>query len=57
MKRMIFELQVTGLGDNEDEARNDAVEQLSNTIHDHVEISSWLTLKSTEDVDDDEDSC
>ena len=52
MKRIIFKLEVTGLGDNEEEAKRDAVEQLTNTIYDHVEISSWLEVKSVEEVED-----
>ena len=52
MKRIIFKLEVTGLGDNEEEAKRDAVEQLTNTIYDHVEISSWLEVKSIEEVED-----
>jgi len=52
MKRIIFSMELTGLGDNEQEARKDAIEQLQNTIHDHVEISSWLEKKSEEEVED-----
>lgn len=52
MKRIIFTMELTGLGDNEEEARKDAIEQLQNTIYDHVEIKSWLDVKKVEEVDE-----
>lgn len=52
MKRIIFTMELTGLGDNEEEAKNDAIEQLQNTIYDHEEISSWLNVKKVEEVED-----
>lgn len=52
MKRVIFNMQLTGLGDTVDDARRDAIEQLSNTVHDHVEITSWLDVEKVEDVED-----
>lgn len=55
MKRIIFTMELTGLGSNEEEARADAIEQLQNTVHDHVEITSWLDVKKVEEVEDDEE--
>ena len=51
-KRITFSMELTGLGDNEEEAKNDAIEQLQNTIHDHVEIKSWLEVKKVEEVEE-----
>ena len=52
MKRIIFTMEVTGLGNNEAEAKADAIEQLQNTIHDHVEIVSWLEARLTHALPD-----
>lgn len=52
MKRIIFTMEVTGLGNNEAEAKADAIEQIQNTIYDQVEISSWLEKKSEEEVEE-----
>lgn len=52
MKRIIFSMELTGLGKNEAEAKADAIEQLQNTIYDHVEITSWLDVKKVEEVED-----
>jgi hypothetical protein len=45
-------MELTGLGNNEAEAKTDAIEQLQNTIYDHVEIPSWLEVKSVEEVEE-----
>lgn len=52
MKRITFTMELTGLGNNEAEAKADAIEQLQNTIYDQVEISSWLEVKSVEEVEE-----
>lgn len=52
IKRYIFSLQITGLGDTEDEAKRDAVEQLSTAMRDYKEIISWFTLIKSEFVEE-----
>jgi hypothetical protein len=52
--KVTFKLELIGRGKNKEEAKNDAIEQLRNTIHDNVEITSWLDVVKTEKDEDEE---
>lgn len=52
MKRIIFKLELTGLGDNEEEAKHDAITELLNSVYNYKEFSSWLVVKSIEEVEE-----
>ena len=52
MKSYIFELEITGLGETEVEAKNDAIEQIMNGSYSTPnELFQWLDLKRVEDSD------
>jgi hypothetical protein len=55
MKSYIFELEITGLGETEVEAKNDAIEQIMNGSYSTPnELFQWLDLKRVEDSDEEE---
>jgi len=57
MKSYIFELEITGLGETEVEAKNDAIEQIMNGSYSTPnELYQWLDLKRVEESDEEEES-
>ncbi len=57
LKSYVFELEITGLGETEVEAKHDAVQQLTNGSYSTPnELYQWLDLKRVEDIDDEEES-